>query len=277
MTDIFDPDGATVVVTGAGNGIGAALARALARRGGRVVVSDLDEAGTSRTVASITADGGEAVAVVGDASSEEGVASLVERARDTYGDIDAWFANAGVDRGRGLEAAEADWDTSIQVNMMAHVRAARLLVPGWVERGRGRFVVTASAAGLLTMLGAPAYSATKHGAVAFAEWLSATYRHRGVVVQAVCPQGVQTSMLAGAGPYQELLGKDTALTPEQVADTVLEALQGDDFYILPHPEVADYYTKRATAPDRWLNGMNRIARTVEDLEGVEDVENKEQK
>ncbi|MGJ0183720.1 SDR family NAD(P)-dependent oxidoreductase [Corynebacterium glyciniphilum] len=262
----FTTEGSTVVVTGAGNGIGAALARSLARHGARVVVSDLDEAGAARTGQDIIDTGGEALVVAGDAASEEGVTSLVERARGTYGEIDAWFANAGVDLGHGLDAAEADWDTSVQVNMMAHVRAARLLVPGWTERGHGRFVVTASAAGLLTMLGAPAYSATKHGAVAFAEWLSATYRHRGVVVQAICPQGVQTRMLAGTGPYQELLGRDTALTPEQVADTVMEALQGDDFYILPHPEVADYYTMRATTPDRWLKGMNKIARTIESKE-----------
>lgn len=262
----FTTEGSTVVVTGAGNGIGAAIARNLARDGARVVVSDLDEAGAERTGQEIIDAGGEALVVVGDAASEVGVASLVERARATYGGIDAWFANAGVDRGHGLDAAEADWDTSVQVNMMAHVRAARLLVPDWVERGRGRFVVTASAAGLLTMLGAPAYSATKHGAVAFAEWLSATYRHQGVVVQAICPQGVQTRMLAGTGPYQELLGRDTALTPEQVADTVMDALQGDAFYVLPHPEVADYYAKRATTPDRWLAGMNKIARTIESKE-----------
>ncbi|WP_312979050.1 SDR family oxidoreductase [Corynebacterium sp.] len=262
----FTTEGSTVVVTGAGNGIGAAIARNLARDGARVVVSDLDEAGAERTGQEIIDTGGEALVVVGDAASEDGVASLAERARATYGGIDAWFANAGVDRGHGLDAAEADWDTSVQVNMMAHVRAARLLVPDWVERGRGRFVVTASAAGLLTMLGAPAYSATKHGAVAFAEWLSATYRHQGVVVQAICPQGVQTRMLAGTGPYQELLGRDTALTPEQVADTVMDALQGDTFYILPHPEVADYYAKRATTPDRWLKGMNKIARTIESKE-----------
>lgn len=262
----FTTEGSTVVVTGAGNGIGAALARTLAGKGARVVLSDLDEAGAERTSREITDAGGEALVVAGDAASEEGITSLVQRTRAAYGEIDAWFANAGVDRGNGLETAEADWESAFQVNMMAHVRAARLLVPGWVERGRGRFVVTASAAGLLTMLGAPAYSATKHGAVAFAEWLSATYRHQGVVVQAICPQGVQTSMLAGAGPYQELLGQDTALTPQQVADDVMEALQGEDFFILPHPEVADYYTKRATTPDRWLKGMNKIARTIESKE-----------
>lgn len=265
----FTPGGSTVVVTGAGNGIGAALARRLAAEGARVVVSDLDGPGAERTAAAVTDAGGEALVVTGDAASEDGVTALVERTREVYGGIDAWFANAGVDRGRGLGATDDDWEASFRVNTMAHVRAARLLVPEWVGRGRGRFVVTASAAGLLTMLGAPAYSATKHSAVAFAEWLSATYRHRGVVVQAVCPQGVQTRMLAGAGPYQELLGRDSALTPEQVAEDVVRALRGDDFLILPHPEVADYYALRATEPDRWLRGMNRIARSV-DAGGTED-------
>lgn len=274
----FTPEGSTVVVTGAGNGIGAALARSLAQKGARVVLSDLDDAGVTRTGREITDNGGEALVIAGDAASEEGVATLVKRAEDAYGEIDAWFGNAGVDRGRGVEATESDWATSIEVNMMAHVRAARLLVPGWTERGRGRFVVTASAAGLLTMLGAPAYSVTKHGAVAFAEWLSAMYRHRGIVVQAICPQGVQTDMLAGTGgAHQEVLGHDTALTPEQVADTVTDALAGDEFYILPHPEVAGYYRMRADSPDKWIRGMNKIERKIEAAENTENTEKEEQK
>ncbi|NLG48165.1 SDR family oxidoreductase, partial [Gordonia sp. (in: high G+C Gram-positive bacteria)] len=208
----FDPAGKTVVVTGAGNGIGAGLAAAMAARGARVVVADLDAEGAHRTVATIVAAGGTALAVPGDAASQEGVDALIAAAREGYGPIDAWFANAGVDRGRGLEATDVEWDLSWNVNVLAHVHAARRLVPEWIERGGGRFVVTASAAGLLTMLDAPAYSVTKHGAVAFAEWLSATYRHRGVVVQAVCPQGVQTRMLQQSGPLEELLSRDSALT-----------------------------------------------------------------
>jgi short-subunit dehydrogenase len=131
-------------------------------------------------------------------------------------------------------------------------------VPGWVERGSGRFVVTASAAGLLTMLGSPTYSVSKHGAVAFAEWLSATYRHRGVVVQAICPQGVRTRMYEDAGPLKAVLSHDAVLTPEQVAEIAWEALGGDRFLVLPHPEVATYYAARATDTDRWLGGMNRV-------------------
>ncbi|KXO92009.1 dehydrogenase [Tsukamurella pulmonis] len=264
----FDPKDKGIVVTGAGNGIGAALARELGARGARVVVADLDAEGASRVADEITAAGGTAYAAPGDAASEEGVAALVATARGRLGAIDAWYANAGVDRGRGLEAPESDWDLSLQVNVMAHVRAARLLVPEWAERGAGRFVVTASAAGLLTMLGAPAYSATKHAAVAFAEWLSVTYRHRGVVVQAICPQGVRTRMLEQSGELEELLSHDTALTPEQVATQAVDALAGDEFLILPHPEVAGYYATRAGATDKWLHGMNKLQQRLEEKEST---------
>ncbi len=248
-----------IVVTGAGHGIGRALAARLAAEGGRVVVNDIDAGAAAETAAAI---GGHAIP--GDIGTEQSVAELVAAARDELGAIDVWFANAGIDRGHGLDAAEDDWETALGINVFSHVRAARLLVPDWVERGGGRFVATASAAGLLTMLGSPVYSVTKHAAVAFAEWLSATYRHRGVVVQAICPQGVRTRMLDAAGPLQELLSHDSAVTPEDVADTVWEALQDDRFLILPHPEVAGYYATRATEPDRWLHGMNKLQSRLED-------------
>jgi len=194
--------------------------------------------------------------MAGDAADEAGIAALIAAAEQAYGPVAAWFANAGVDRGHGLAATDADWELSWQVNVLAHVRAARQLVPGWCERGGGRFVVTASAAGLLTMLGAPAYSVSKHGAVAFAEWLSATYRHRGIVVQALCPQWVRTPMIDQLP--DSLLAAAEILTPDDVAQTVLEALAGDAFLILPHAEVADYYLGRARDTDRWLAGMNRV-------------------
>ena len=251
--------GQGIVVTGAGHGIGRALAARLAAEGARVVVNDVDSEAAGRVAEEI---GG--YAVPGDAASEEGVAALVDAAQDHLGIIDAWFANAGIDRGQGLDAPEADWAASLEVNVLAHVRAARLLVPEWAERGSGRFVVTASAAGLLTMLGSPTYSVSKHAAVAFAEWLSATYRHRGVVVQAICPQGVKTRMLAGAGALKDVLSHDTALEPEDVAEAMWQALQDDRFLVLPHPEVGDYYAVRATQTDRWLNGMNKLQRRVDE-------------
>jgi NAD(P)-dependent dehydrogenase (short-subunit alcohol dehydrogenase family) len=251
-----------VVVTGAGHGIGRALARRLAAEGARVVVNDLDAGAVEEVAAEI---GG--YAAPGDAASEAGVAALVEAARRRLGAIDIWCGNAGIDRGAGLAASEDDWTASLEINVLAHVRAARLLLPDWVERGSGRFVVTASAAGLLTMLGAPAYSVTKHAAVAFAEWLSATYRHRGVVVQAICPQGVRTRMLEESGPLKDLLSHDTALEPEDVAEALWQALQDDRFLVLPHPEVGDYYALRATSTDRWLQGMNRLQQRLDAVSG----------
>lgn len=245
--------GQGVVVTGAGGGIGAALARRAAAQGARVVVNDL----TLDSIATLAEEIG-GIAVAGDAASEEGVASLVDGARSQLGRIDVFFANAGVERGVGLAASEADWELALNVNVMAHVRAARLLVPEWVERGEGRFVVTASAAGLLTMLGSPAYSVSKHGAVAFAEWLYATYRHKGVRVHAICPQGVKTRMYDNSGPLKDLLSHDSVLTPEQVADATFVAIDAEEFLVLPHPEVADYYAARATQTERWLKGMNKV-------------------
>lgn len=247
-----------VVVTGAAGGIGAALAAKMAGLGARVVVSDL---GGERAHA-VAAELG-ATLVAGDAASEDGVSALIETVQDEVGPIDVWFANAGVDLGSGLDSPEDAWATSWEVNVMAHVRAARLLVPGWVERGGGRFVSTASAAGLLTMVDAPAYSVTKHGAVAFAEWLSVTYRHKGIHVHAICPQGVQTAMLERAGDLAAVLGRDRVLTPEEVAEATWEAIVEDRFLVLPHPEVADYYRARAADTDAWISGMNRLQQKVE--------------
>ncbi|WP_110182890.1 SDR family oxidoreductase [Nocardioides solisilvae] len=250
---------AGVVVTGAGHGIGRALARRLAAEGARVVVNDLDA-----DAAQGVADEIGGTAVPGDCASVEGVEHLVRRSLEALGRIDVFMANAGIDSSAetgldSLQADEAIWERMIQVNTMAHVRAARALVPGWLADGRGgRFVVTASAAGLLTMLGSAPYSVTKHAAVGFAEWLSATYGHRGVTVQAICPQGVQTRMLEESGPLKDLLSADQALTPDQVAGAWVASLEDDRFLVLPHPEVAGYYAARATQNERWLRGMRRL-------------------
>lgn len=250
--------GQGVVVTGAAGGIGRALAERLVAEGARVVINDLDPERTEKTAAEIGAH-----AIAGDAASEEGVAALIGGARAYLGQVDAYFANAGVVRGIGLDATEDEWATSWEINTMAHVRAARLLVPEWLERGGGTFVVTASAAGLLSSLETATYAVTKHGAVAFAEWLSATYRHRGLVVHAICPQGVQTDMLANSGPMEKLLVADGARTPEEVADATWTAMQEGRFLVLPHPQVADYYRNRAQDTDRWLGGMNKLQRYLE--------------
>ena len=244
---------AVVVVTGAGHGIGAALSRKFAEQGAKVVVNDLDASAAHQVAGDI---GG--LPVAGDAASESGVRMLVDAALDQYGRIDVFCANAGVDTAGGPEAPDEAWTHAWEVNVMAHVRAARALLPHWLERGSGHFLATVSAAGLLTMLGAAPYSVTKHGALAFAEWLAVTYADRGVTAQALCPQGVRTGMLSRAGETGEKLLAGTAIEPEQVADDVLKSLGDKRFLILPHPEVAEYYAVRAGDPDRWQAGMRKL-------------------
>ena len=248
----------TAVVTGAARGIGRAIATRLVREGWSVVFADLDAA----ELASVATETG-ALAVPGDTSTDAGVRELVDAAYAHLGHVDAFFANAGIGTLAGLDATDEQWQRVLDTNVMAHVRAARHLVPRWLDAGAGRLVVTASAAGLLTMLGDAPYSVSKHGAVAFAEWLSATYRHRGIVVQAICPQGVQTRMLEQSGPLQALLTLDATVTPDEVADAVWRALDGDDFLVLPHPEVSGYYAHRAAHPDAWLAGMNRLQQKLD--------------
>ncbi|WP_406492985.1 SDR family oxidoreductase [Streptomyces sp. NBC_00846] len=246
--------GTGVVVTGAGGGIGAALARRFAAEGARVVVNDLDEAGIGPLAEEIGA-----VAVAGDASR------IVDAARDALdGTVDIYCANAGLASPGDVFADEEVWAAAWDVNVMAHVRAARALLPHWLERGSGRFVSTASAAGLLTMIGAAPYSVTKHGVVAFAEWLSLTYRHRGVKVHAICPQGVRTDMLTAAGSAGELVLAPGAIEPEAVADALFDAMAEDRFLVLPHPEVAGYYRARTKDTDHWLGNMNHLQQKWEE-------------
>jgi NAD(P)-dependent dehydrogenase (short-subunit alcohol dehydrogenase family) len=249
---------AGVVVTGAGSGIGAALARRFAAEGARVVVNDIDPAAAAAVAGPVGAE-----AIGADAASEDGVAELIARARARLGEIDLYCANAGIARGRGIEASEADWDASWQVNVMAHVRAARLLLGPWLERGSGHFIATVSAAGLLSIPGTATYAVTKHGALAFAEWLALSYAHRGLTVQAICPQGVRTPMLVGGETAAERMLLDSAVEPDDVADATITAMAEGRFLVLPHPEVAQMYAGRAAEPDRWLRGMNKLQRSLE--------------
>jgi len=260
-------DGAGAVVTGAGHGIGQALARRLVAEGARVVVNDLD-AGACAAVAEEIG----ATAAPGDCSSAAGVEALIGTATEVLGRVDVFMANAGIDRTQAdsLQASDEDWALMIDTNVMSHVRAARLLVPRWLEDGQGgRFVVTASAAGLLTMIGAAPYSVTKHAAVGFAEWLSVTYGGRGITVQAICPQGVQTRMLEQAGPLKDLLSRDDVRTPDEVADIWVQSLADDRFLVLPHPEVGDYYAGRAANTDKWLAGMRKLQGMVDEYVGAQ--------
>jgi NAD(P)-dependent dehydrogenase (short-subunit alcohol dehydrogenase family) len=241
--------GAGVVVTGAGRGIGAALARRFAEAGARVVVNDRHPDRAEAVAAEI---GG--TALPGDAAER-----LVPAARELLGGtVDVYCANAGVLRTGGPEASDDDWATSWEVNVMAHVQAARDLLPDWLDRGRGRFVSVASSAALLTLIGAAPYAVSKHAALAFAEWMSVTYRHRGVHVHAICPRGVRTEAYEAELASADLQLLSTAIGPEKVADALFEGIAADRFLILPHPEVADHAAQRITDPERWLSDINRM-------------------
>lgn len=242
------------VVTGGASGIGRALCRRFAVEGARgVVVADVDAAGAGQ-VARET--GGIGVPV--DVSCEADIVQLVERAKAAYGEIDLFCSNAGIAMEGGVEVADHDWQRIWNVNYMAHVYAARAVLPGMLARGEGYLLQTASAAGLLTQIGSAPYAVTKHAVVALAEWLAITYGDRGIRVSCLCPQGVRTKMLdgAGSGPGSFLL--EGALEPEQVAEAVVAGLAEGRFLILPHPEVGEYFRRKADDYDRWLRGMRRM-------------------
>jgi len=257
--------GAGVVVTGGGSGIGAALCRRFAAEGARVVINDIDGDAAAAVAASCGAAPRRPAAIGADAASEDGVATLISGARAELGEIDLFCANAGIARVGGPEADDADWEASWQVNVMAHVRAARLLLGPWLDRGSGHLICTVSAAGLLTVPGSAPYAVTKHGALAFAEWLAVTYAHRGLTVQAICPLGVRTPMLDDSGPQARQLLGESAIGPEAVADAVMAGLADGRFLILPHPEVAGMYAGRAAETDRWLRGMSQLQQRLEEL------------
>lgn len=248
--------GQVVVVTGGGRGIGAAYVRLFAGQGATVVVNDKDALAAERSARAV---GG--VALPGDVSTEEGVGAVIGAARE-IGPIEVFCANAGVARGGLVDVDEAAWELSWQLNVMGHVRAARLLMPQWLDAGHGTFVATVSAAGLLSIPGAAPYAVTKHAAYAFAEWLSMTYGDKGIAVHAVCPQGVRTRMLEHAGAAGRALLEPDAIEPDDVAEALGIAMADGRFLVLPHPEVAQMYAARAAAPDAWLAGMRRLSATL---------------
>jgi NAD(P)-dependent dehydrogenase (short-subunit alcohol dehydrogenase family) len=246
-----------VVVTGGGNGIGRALCRRFAAEGAKaIVVADVN-GGAARQVA----DEIGAVAVSTDVSREADVVALVTQTIARHGAIDLFCSNAGIAVNGDEHTPDADWLGCWDVNVMAHVYAARAVIPHMLERGGGYLLQTVSAAGLLTHPQSATYAVTKHASLAFAEWLSMTYGDRGIIVSALCPQGVRTDMLRRAeaeGTRRSFL-LDSALEPEQVADDVVKGLEAERFLILPHAEVAEYVRRKAADPDRWLRGMRRLA------------------
>lgn len=250
-------EGKVIVITGAGSGIGAAMARRFSQdKPAALVLADLDLDGVTRVAGEV--DG---TAMHADVALLADNRSLIEATEDRFGPIDLFCANAGIGAIGDEQAPEPEWDRMWRVNVMSHVHAAKLLMPGWLARGFGYFLATVSAAGLLTNLKAAQYSVTKHGALAFAEWLAVTYGDQGVRVSALCPQFVNTPLIAGSRSFQAL-GHGNTLEPSEVADTVVAGLAAERFLILPHPEVEQYFLNKATDYDRWIGGMRKLQRTV---------------
>jgi NAD(P)-dependent dehydrogenase (short-subunit alcohol dehydrogenase family) len=243
-----------VVVTGGGNGIGAALCRRFAAEGAKaVVVADINEASAQRVAREI---GG--LGVRTDVTRESDLQRLAADIASRYGAIDLFCSNAGIAVDGGEETPDLEWQRCWDVNVMAHVLAARAVLPGMLARGEGYLLQTVSAAGLLTHIHSATYAVTKHASLAFAEWLAMAYGDRGIRVSALCPQGVRTDMLRRAASGGRTFLLDSALEPQQVADEVVKGLAAERFLILPHPEVAEYFRRKATDYDRWLRGMRKL-------------------
>ena len=247
--------GSVAVVTGGATGIGEALCRRFAAEGADgIVVADSDP----RAELLARELGGRAV--IADVSREAEIQVVVGEALRTYGRIDLFCSNAGIFTPGSESASDAEWERIWRVNVMAHVYAARAVVPRMLAAGGGYLLQTASAAGLLSQIGSAPYAVTKHAAVALAEWLAITYGDQGLKVSCLCPQGVRTRMLEDAeGPARAFIAA-TAIDPERVADAVVEGLREERFLILPHPEVGEYFRRKADDHDRWLRGMRRLQR-----------------
>jgi len=261
------------VITGGGHGIGTALCRRLAQDNIKVVVADLDHDAAQNVAAEI--DG---VAIKVDVGNEADMTAMIDKVEETVGPIDMFVSNAGLVFGDGKSgAASADgvlapvddrWEISWRVNVMAHVYAARVLVPRMIARGGGYLVSPASAAGLLSSIGDAAYSVTKHAAVGFAEALAIRHGDEGIKVSVVCPQAVATRMLdlaVGPGAEENVFGgadADGIMTPEQVADCIVDGVASGKFLIAPHREVLGYFQRKAADYDRWIGGMQRFRRKL---------------
>jgi NAD(P)-dependent dehydrogenase (short-subunit alcohol dehydrogenase family) len=254
---VVDIAGRVAVVTGAGDGIGAALCRRLAGEGAAgVVVSDLDEAKATRVADEI---GG--LAVRADVSNQADIEKLASVIRSRFGRIDIYFSNAGVDASAGRIAPGLEWPLSLQVNLMAHVHAASCVLPEMAERGEGYFVITSSAAGLLTHVTSAPYAVSKHAAVAYAEWLAIIHGPAGVRVSCLCPQAVRTDTLAAVSDDPRVAAQLAAggiIEPDEVADHVVNAMRDERFLILPHPRVDKYMKRKAADIDEWIRQMQMM-------------------
>ena len=256
----MDTANAVIVVTGGASGIGRAMVRRFAADGASaVVIVDVNGEGVAAVTEELDDLGTSGRGEVVDMTDEPAVAALIARIEDEVGPIDLWCGNAGVGADGGVELDNETWNFNWDVNVMAHVITARHLVPRWIDRGSGHLLLTASAAGLLTNLGAAPYTVTKHACVALAEWIKITHGEKGVGVSCLCPQGVRTPMTeADGGPAIEVVKAMGMLDPEDIAEAVAEGLADDRFLILPHPEVATFEQRRTGDRERWLSGMQRL-------------------
>jgi NAD(P)-dependent dehydrogenase (short-subunit alcohol dehydrogenase family) len=252
--------GKTIVVTGGANGIGRALCTRFAQEGARaIVIADLDGAAAEEVAGEVGALGADVLIAGIDVTNEEQLVHLVKHAEEKYGGIDLFCSNAGIFTRGGVEVKNEDWQRIWEVNVLSHVYAARAVLPGMIARGHGYLLQTASAAGLLSQIGSAPYAVTKHAAVGLAEWLHITHYEQGIRVSVLCPQGVQTAMLDGASHTGVgALLRETSVTPERVAHEVVKGLAAEQFLILPHPEVAEYFLRKATDYPRWLGGMRKL-------------------
>ncbi len=255
-----------VLVTGGANGIGRALCRRFVAEGVRgLAIVDREAEGAQGLALEL---GPTTIGLAADVAREADVVAAVRATEERFGPIDLLVSNAGIGTGGGVEAPNEAWQQIWEVNLMAHVYAARAVLPGMLARGEGYLLHTASAAGLLTNIGAAPYSVTKHAAVALAEWLAVTHGDEGIKVSCLCPQGVRTNMLVGLAAEGDIgaavvLEASDTLEPEQVAEVVVQGLADERFLILPHPEAAEYWKRKAADPDRWLAGMRRLQARVQ--------------
>jgi NAD(P)-dependent dehydrogenase (short-subunit alcohol dehydrogenase family) len=250
----MEASGRVVVVTGAARGIGRAIARRFASGGAAaVIVADIDEEGAEATAAAIAGS-----ALRCDVADEASVKALTKKVESDHGRIDIFCSNAGIAVAGGPEATNSEWQRIWEVNVMSHVFVARHVLPGMLARGEGYILGTVSAAGLLNHVFAAPYGVTKSAALSFFEWLSIAHGDQGIRVSCLCPQGVRTDMLAAETRLGLEFLTATALEPEEVAEAVVQGLRAERFLILPHPEVAEYFKRKATDYDRWLRGMRRL-------------------
>ena len=244
-----------IVVTGGGSGIGRALVARFKQEGARAVVAvDLNEQSAQDTAEALGC-----IAMSADVSVEADVLRVIDDVENTIGPIDLFCSNAGIIAGASEQSDNAEWALSWGVNVMAHVYAARHMIPRMVKRGGGHLLNTASAAGLLNQIGGAAYGVTKHAAVGFAEWIAMTYAHQGIGVSVLCPQAVRTAMTADAEQAGTMAATgDGMMEPDVLAGIVVEHLERDAFLILTHDEVHTYMQRKASDYDRWIGGMNRL-------------------